>query len=144
MHKMILFSLFIALFCSKMTGQVPTNGYNHVALSVKNLEVSRKFYQETFGFEPIAVPFGFAAIRAWFRVASGQELHLLADRQELVTNNDKNAGHFALSIADADVVEAILKEKGLVYHRQKRADGAFQIYLTDPDGYVIELNEPRK
>ncbi|MBL7818360.1 MAG: sugar phosphate isomerase/epimerase [Saprospiraceae bacterium] len=29
------------------------------------------------------------------------------------------------------------------YLRQKRFDGAYQIYVTDPDGYFIELNEPK-
>ncbi len=43
----------------------------------------------------------------------------------------------------ADKIEAFLKEKNLAYVRQKRFDGAFQIYVTDPDGYVIELNEPK-
>ncbi len=138
------FCLVFALFSSKSRAQVPTEGFNHVALSVKNLETSRKFYADVFGFEPIAVPFGFGEIRAWFRVADGQELHLLADRKELVTNMDKDASHFSFSIRSADAVEAILKEKGLAYHRQKRRDGAFQIYISDPDGYVIELNEPKK
>ena len=32
----------------------------------------------------------------------------------------------------------------LPYHRQQRFDKAWQIYVTDPDGYVIELNEPKK
>ncbi|MEO6759464.1 MAG: family 16 glycoside hydrolase, partial [Saprospiraceae bacterium] len=95
------------------------------------------------GLEPIPVPDNLKAIRSWFKVAPGQELHLLAGRTFPVTNNDPNLAHFSLSIPDAYPVEAFLKEKGLPYLRQKRFDGAWQIYVADPDGYFIELNEPK-
>lgn len=128
---------------NQVSAQIPVTGYNHVALAVKDLEKSAAFYRETLGLEPIAVPADLKAIRAWFRIAPGQELHLLGGRKAAVTNNDPNLAHFALTIAAADPVEAYLKSKGVKYHRQQRFDGAWQIYLTDPDGYVIELNEPK-
>lgn len=81
------------------------------------------------------------AIRRWFQIAPNQQLHLLLGRNEPVTNNDKNGGHFSLTIPKNSADK--MKEKSLPYHRQKRFDGAFQIYVTDPDGYVIELNEPK-
>ncbi len=123
--------------------QISTTGYNHVGLSVKEIDASAKFYREVVGLQPIEVPDNLKAIRAWFKVAPGQELHLLAGRTDPVTNNDKNGAHFSLTIQDADPIEAYLKKTGLAYHRQQRFDGAYQIYITDPDGYVIELNEPK-
>ena len=120
--------------------------YNHVGLAVKDLKTSVTFYREIIGLSPLDVPDNLLAVRRWFRVAQGQELHLLLGRENPVTNNDKNGAHFSLSIPtnSADDIEAFLKEKNVPYHRQKRFDGAFQIYVTDPDGYVIELNEPKK
>lgn len=139
----ILFVL--ALFATpSLFAQIAISGYNHVALSVKDIEVSASFYRELVGLEPITVPDNLKAIRAWFKIAPGQELHLLAGRVDSVANNDRNGAHFALSIADANPVEAYLKMKGWPYHRQQRFDGAWQIYITDPDGYVIELNEPKR
>ena len=79
------------------------------------------------------------AIRSWFRFGGGQDLHLLAGRTEPVTDNGRNSSHYSLTISDADEVEAFLIEKGLDYHRQQRFDDAWQIYISDPDGYVIEL-----
>jgi hypothetical protein len=29
----------------------------------------------------------------------------------------------------------------LPFHKQVRFDGVVQIYLADPDGYLVELNE---
>lgn len=153
---MKLFSIFFAtlLWCSVQQSSIAQNaptagiailGYNHVGLAVKDLKVSATFYREIIGLKPVDVPDNLMAIRRWFQIAPAQELHLLLGRNDPVSNNDKNGGHFSLSIGKntADAVEAFLKEKGIAYHRQKRFDGAYQIYITDPDGYVIELNEPK-
>ncbi len=118
--------------------------YNHVGLAVQNLKESIVFYKDVVGLEQLEVPATMGAIRAWFKIAPGQELHLLLGRSQPVANNDRNGAHFSWTIPNADPVEMYLKAKGLVYHRQKRFDGASQIYITDPDGYVIELNEPKR
>lgn len=135
--------LLCLLHSHALFAQIAVSGYNHVALCVKNIEESARFYREVIGLEPIEVPDHLKAIRSWFRIAPGQELHLLAGRTFPVTNNDPNMAHFSLTIADADPVEVYLKSKGLPYLRQQRFDGAWQIYISDPDGYFIELNEPK-
>lgn len=136
------------IFAQEGAGSRPLQilSYNHVGLAVKDLQVSAKFYREILGLEPVGVPDNLVAIRRWFKIAPGQELHLLLGRKDPVANNDKNGAHFSLTIPanSADGIEAFLKSKEIPYHRQQRFDGAFQIYITDPDGYVIELNEPKK
>lgn len=127
-----------------MKAQIAITGYNHVALAVQNIDSSANFYHNIIGLERIPVPDELKAIRAWFKIAPGQELHLLAGRETPVSNNDRNGAHFSFSIPDADPVEAYLKKQGIAYHRQQRFDKAWQIYITDPDGYVIELNEPKR
>ncbi len=126
--------------------QIKITGYNHVALSVKDMDVSAAFYRDVVGLTQLKVPEELTNIRAWFTIGAGQELHLLAGRKEDVCQsvNDKNGSHFALTIPAADPVEEYLQSKDIPYHRQQRFDGAWQIYITDPDGYVIELNEPKK
>ena len=150
--KIVVLISFIFLSFKGLSQEVKTTkgitilSYNHVGLAVKDLKTSVAFYREIIGLSPLDVPDNMLAIRRWFRVAPGQELHLLLGRENPVANNDKNGAHFSLSIPtnSADEIEAFLKEKNVVYHRQKRFDGAYQIYVTDPDGYVIELNEPKK
>ncbi|MEZ4962638.1 MAG: family 16 glycoside hydrolase [Saprospiraceae bacterium] len=133
----------LLFFYQNAMAQIPVSGYNHVALAVKDIEASAKFYRETVGLEPIPVPEDLKAIRSWFKIAPGQELHLLAGRTDPVANNDRNGAHYSWTIPDADPIEQYLLKIGLPYHRQQRFDGAWQIYITDPDGYVIELNEPK-
>jgi lactoylglutathione lyase len=145
---LIFISLSFNGLCQETTPKkgIEIMSYNHVGLAVKDLKTSVIFYRDIIGLSPLDVPDNMLAIRRWFRVAPGQELHLLLGRENPVANNDKNGAHFSLSIPtnSADGIEAFLKEKNVLYHRQKRFDGAFQIYVTDPDGYVIELNEPKK
>ena len=150
--KTTLFFALILLSFKGLSQEVKTIkgitilSYNHVGLAVKDLKISVAFYREIIGLSPLDVPDNLLAVRRWFRVAPGQELHLLLGRENPVANNDKNSAHFSLSIPtnSADEIEAFLKDKNVLYHRQKRFDGAYQIYVTDPDGYVIELNEPKK
>ena len=150
--KTVLFFSFIVLSFKGLSQEIKTTkgitilSYNHVGLAVKDLKASVAFYREIIGLSPLEVPDNMLAIRRWFSVAPGQELHLLLGRENPVANNDKNGAHFSLSIPtnSADGIETFLKEKNVPYHRQKRFDGAYQIYVTDPDGYVIELNEPKK
>lgn len=140
----LAFLIFVLSVNQSLRSQIPVTGYNHVALAVANIDSAASFYRDIVGLEPIPVPENLRALRAWFKIAPGQELHLLAGRTDPVTNNDRNGAHFALTIPDADPVEAYLKKVGWPYHRQQRFDKAWQIYITDPDGYVIELNEPKK
>lgn len=114
--------------------------HNHIALQVKDFEAARKFYGETLGLESIPVPDNLKAIRAWFKIGADQQIHLLAGRTAPVVN-DRNGSHFAVFVASIDKAEAFLKARNLPYHLQTRFDGVKQIYIPDPDGYLIELNE---
>ena len=40
----------------KLSAQIPTTGYNHVALAVKDISESAKFYREVVGLTPTEVP----------------------------------------------------------------------------------------
>lgn len=134
--------LILAGFSLQAIAQIHVKGINHVALAVENIEVSRQFYGHTIGLEAIEVPDELKAIRAWFRLGAGQELHLLAGRKKDVYH-DKNGSHFSITIANADDVEAYLKLQAIPYERQQRFDGIWQIFIKDPDGYVLEFNEAK-
>lgn len=113
---------------------------NHMALHVKDLEKSVDFYQNILGLPPIPRPaFNFPG--AWFGIGAHEELHLIVGRED--TMHFKSRGtHFALRVTSIAETEAYLKEKGVPYQPlQQRPDGAWQIYVTDPDGYSIELCE---
>lgn len=110
---------------------------NHVALHVADVDASIAFYRDVLQLELIPRP-AFTFPGAWLRLGVDQELHLIGNRTQPVHSHNRG-NHYALLVDDIDQWETYLRERGTPYRRQQRPDGAFQIYVTDPDGHVIEL-----
>lgn len=111
---------------------------NHVAVHVADVDKSRKFYSEVLQLKTIPRP-AFTFPGEWFRLGKTQELHLIGDRTKDVVSHNRGT-HFALLVDDIDAWEKHLKATGYpAFPRQRRPDGAWQIFLIDPDGHYIEL-----
>ena len=111
---------------------------NHVALHVADVGRSCEFYERVLELQPIPRP-AFDFPGAWFQLGATQELHLIGERKEPVYSGNRG-NHYALLIDDMDAWEAHLRNLGQEYRKRRtRPDGAFQIYVTDPDGHSIEL-----
>ena len=116
---------------------------NHVALYVTDLKRSTDFYSRALLLQSMPRPaFNFPG--AWFRLGSTQELHLIGDRGLPYPALNHN-NHFALRVDDIDAWEKHLKNIGTDYASKKlRPDGAWQVFVRDPDGHTIELFTPPK
>ncbi|MFO0821462.1 MAG: VOC family protein [Pirellulales bacterium] len=110
---------------------------NHVALHVADVSASVRFYRDVLKLEEMPRP-AFRFPGAWFRLGVDQELHLIGERAEPVHSHNRG-NHYALLIDDIDEWEAYFRASGVPCRRQQRPDGAHQVYVTDPDGHVIEL-----
>jgi lactoylglutathione lyase len=114
---------------------------NHVAIYVTDVERSVDFYSRVLKLPSMARP-AFDFPGEWFRLGSTQELHLIGDRGEPYPEMNRN-NHFALRVDDIDAWQQHLTEAGADFRRKKlRPDGAWQIFVTDPDGHTIELFVP--
>lgn len=119
--------------------------FNHIALSVKDLDESATFYKEVLQLQEITNKTKMEGIR-WFSLGEGKELHLISLLKESVTIN--KAVHFALTTFNFDAFVKTLETKNIPYSDWPgtpnkvniRADGIKQIYLQDPNGYWIEVN----
>ena len=112
---------------------------NHVALHVKDLEASKTFYGDVLGLPPKKRP-DFDFDGAWFQLGPMRELHLLVGREQEVVSHHRGT-HFALEVTSRDEAVAHLASKNIEIARgpQQRPDGAWQIFILDPDGYWVEL-----
>ena len=114
---------------------------NHVAIHVSDVEQSIRFYREVLRLEPIPRP-AFTFPGAWFRLGANQELHIIGDRTQPVFSHNRG-NHFALQVDDLDAWERHLDSLGAKrLPRKRRPDGAWQVFLRDPDDHVIELFTP--
>ena len=113
---------------------------NHVAIHVQDLSASISFYKDKLGLNELSRPdFNFQG--AWFRLGAAQELHLIEGRKNPVNSLQRGA-HFALQVRSIHEAEEWLTNTGVAFNPKKqRPDGAWQIFLQDPDGYFIELCE---
>jgi len=115
---------------------------NHVAVHVRNLVASRRFYADMLKLQEIPRP-AFDFPGAWFSLGPGQELHLIAREPNEGMHTPPHERHYALMVADISAAKQQLEACG-IEHRgpNQRPDGALQIFLRDPDEHVIELCTP--
>ena len=120
---------------------------NHVAICVTDIERSKHFYGGVLELKEIdRPPFPFGG--AWYELADGRQLHLIVHERPLTlrgtTEIDLRDGHLALGVEDFDRTVALLQAGGVeCVVRPDNITPWKQLYFTDPDGNVIELNELR-
>lgn len=120
---------------------------HHVAVCVTDLERSKRFYGEVLGFTPIDRP-AFPVAGAWYELPDRSQLHLIqhAGTRTLrgTTAIDLADGHFAIRVTDFDRAVAHLRGHGVeILELPQNSTPWKQVYFTDPDGNVIELNVDR-
>jgi lactoylglutathione lyase len=153
--KIFLFILIAvtALSCSRNTVPTPPTQpkaiLNHMAFYVTNLKTSTDFYRQIIGLDTIPNPFNDGK-HTWFQIDTHGHLHLIEGSKER-SAHDKNT-HLCFSVLSMEAVTQQLEQARIPFEnwggeKQKynvRVDGIKQIYLQDPDGYWIEINDDRK
>jgi lactoylglutathione lyase len=122
---------------------------DHIALLVRDLDESAAFYTAIPGIREVPNPMGGKDFR-WFEFGENQRFHMQAGDISR-THVEKNT-HFAFSARDEfDTVLATLKDRGFAWSDMKgtpgainvRPDGMRAVFLQDPNGYWIEINDFR-
>lgn len=123
--------------------------FNHLALSVKDVNRSAIFYANVLKLPEIVNRTKIEGIR-WFALANGKELHLISIIKENVVIN--KAIHLGLSSNHFDEFVQRLDSLKIPYSDWPgkpntvniRTDGIKQIFFQDPDGYWIEVNNVKQ
>lgn len=118
----------------------------HIAVYVEDLKRSSDFYSKVFHFTELDEPFK-DGLHAWYDIGNGLSMHIIQAPWEPVTINKNN--HICFSVPDMDQFISNLDKLGVDYEDWPgnkgeiniRPDGIKQIYVKDPDGYWIEVND---
>lgn len=121
----------------------------HCSLVVRDLEKSRWFYGTVLGMQEVPRPRNFTFDGAWFR-SDGSEFHLIAASDTTAPPGLEDPGpakrtglatHIALQVTDLSATKANLERHGveILGGPMPRGDGVQQMYVHDPDGYLIEF-----
>jgi lactoylglutathione lyase len=123
----------------------PSLVFDHAALHVSDLARSASFY-EKLGLRRIADPFKDDR-HVWLGMGPGRELHLIADGRE---NPQADIDvHIAMRVPSLPALVKRLEQLKIPYYNTrrepnsitKRPDGVMQVYIQDPDGNWLELND---
>ena len=122
--------------------------FDHTTVHVRDLQKSAVFYEKVFGLEKIPEPFKDGR-HVWFRIGAHEQLHMVGGATD-VAQQDIDV-HFAFRVASLPDFMTHLDQLQVKYRNFKgegkgpteRPDGVKQVYLQDPDGYWIEVNDDR-
>ena len=141
---------FLALLTSSPTlaQTKPKALLNHVAIYVVDLEKTRSFYDEMFQLDTLPEPFHDGK-HIWYSIAPGVAMHVIqgADKPKEYFLNQ----HTCFSVPSVEIFVEKLKARKSNWYNSKgvkdlvttRVDGVKQIWVTDPDGYWIEVNDAK-
>jgi len=121
---------------------------NHIAVYVVDLKISTHFYQQILQLDTIPEPFHDGR-HTWFAIGSVGHLHIIQGAKQF-TSHDKN-NHLCFSVGSVTDFIKILDKHNISYENwagekmqvTNRVDGVHQIYLKDPDGYWLEINDAK-
>lgn len=150
MKKCLLFCIFtVTFFIQNIFAQSITPPvFNHTTIFVTDLKRSADFYEKVLQLPVIPEPFHDSK-HVWFRAGEHSQIHVVLGAKEDVPH-DINI-HLAFSVPLIDAFMQHLDAMNIKYGNwaqtakttQVRPDGIKQIYLQDPDGYWIEINDDK-
>lgn len=121
---------------------------NHTAIYVVDLKKSGDFYINAIGLDTIPEPFHDGK-HIWLQTSPHTQMHIIQGAPEAKTYY-KNQ-HTCFSVASVEAFTKTLLAKNILFEDLKgiknsittRVDGVKQIWLQDPDGYWVEINDAK-
>ncbi len=149
--RMLLFAaplLLAALMVLNDRVEAQGPHFSHQTIFVTDLDRAANFYEKVMELKRIPEPFHDGK-HVWFRISEHGQLHVVSGAKEDIPH-DINI-HLAFSVPSMAAFTKHLDEYNVKYGNwaqndktpQLRPDKVQQVYLQDPDGYWIEVNDDK-
>ena len=147
-HFSLVLVSFLAFSYSLKAQNSNSPHVNHLAIYVVDLQRSATFYEKIMMLQKIEEPFHDGK-HVWLKLGEHSQLHIISGATADIPH-DENV-HLAFTVESLDDFIKHLKGEHIKFGNwaqnseepQVRADGIKQIYLQDPDGYWIEVNNDK-
>ena len=118
---------------------IPVTGVNELVLEVVDLEAAERFYAEVLGFPVVDRWPSREAI--WVMAGDRTRIGLWRPQVGLFGGRGGLHVHFAMHIAEGDYEDAVerLRDHGRQLEEIAFEGAGRSVYVTDPDGHVVEL-----
>lgn len=122
--------------------------YDHTALRVADVNRSAEFYMQVFALKEIEPAPSSSTLR-WFSLGGDDQLHLIQGETKDIKLH--KGVHLAFHITEYDDFLEHLEKENITFTNWQgteqapnlRGDGIRQVYIQDPDGYWVEVNDAR-
>jgi lactoylglutathione lyase len=122
--------------------------FDHATVHVTDLQKSVDFYEMVMELKQIPDPFKDGR-HAWFRAGAHEQFHVASGAKEAANHDIED--HVAFRVASMTDFMKRLDQMHVKYRAfaedkpeaTLRPDGVKQVYLQDPDGYWIEVNNDK-
>jgi predicted enzyme related to lactoylglutathione lyase len=123
-----------------MNGRPPVSGISELVLEVFDLDAARRFYRDVLGFEETLYGEG-AEGRYWYLVGDTARLGLWTEQVGLAGGRGGSHVHYAFNVDDAEIdgLKARIERAGAEVEGPIQLGPGRAIYVTDPDGNVVEF-----
>lgn len=148
---LVLTSLACIAACHFALAQTPAKpraSLNHTAIYVVDLQRSSFFYEQIIGLDTVPEPFHDGK-HTWLQIAPHSMMHIIqgADAPKTYFKNQ----HTCFSVPSVEAFTEKLKQHSIGWEDRDgkqnaittRIDGVKQLWLRDPDGYWIEINDDK-
>jgi len=115
--------------------------FHHVSVNTRETPLGAMvtFYRDVLGLGDKPRP-DIPGVPGHWHVVGDQELHLVGAAPQ-GTPIDSTGNHYCVAVADLDAAVAELQTLGIEYQRAVQGESTVQIWISDPAGNTIELQQ---
>ena len=116
-----------------------TYGLTHLAISVRDVSRTKKFYHDIFGMETMYDQQGFVQMTT----PGCQDILVFEEKKNSPIGNTGGIAHFGFRLKEAkdidEMIKRIISAGGQIVDKGEFVKGSPYVFFKDPDGYEVEI-----